>query len=1312
MALSAISPSASICQYVDSGASINLGHHTPHLHSHTDVPPMHVDSAGGTPIALTSKAIDPALPARSNEVFLGEDMQYNLVSWGQLELHGYRYVYDDTNPLLRHWVDSADNSVALSALLDATTRLYKVVPALNGQPTVLTALRASKLWTSTERPPIEKMVSLMHMALGHAPVNKLISLSQSDIVANWPVEVTSKAIRKHFPSSCTPCIQGRGKRITATTNRFAALADDSDDEVETPPSEISPTALTTTALIGSVDVVATVTATTAVSAAPVQVTIVSGPADMQQSVDSVAPVLPPVVTEEEAELITLHLDVDDISGKTDADASPQGLRYALVCRSSGLRYIHAVPLTSTKEIATAAEKILKDYSRHGHTVTALRMDNQFLTDDMYAVAHTSGVYTLGACAPHEHNQNGTAERLVGIVDEHLRMATHTAAAGFPRNQWPLALQHAVDVLNCTTECTTDTSMSAFEAFRHIKPDFHAHVFLPFGTKVHATHDEKLIAKLDARTFVGYYVGPTFHHHQCVQVFDPATTTVKIRRSYWPTSTPLDLCVDNIVMEEISEQSIEAVALSRTAVKLAEKARLKKAKAEAVAALKKQRADVAQAARQLATEAAAVAAAEARALQQARADEAARVRAADLALRRAREVEVQEKELQRQRAQDASAAAASALKLQKAIAAREAKKVERPYDRQYAQRARRPTAPAPRDQADPTPVALFAAHAALLSDTDALDSEPPYCNPWLAGKSDESEDTAPEKGGSSMLSLDKFKQQLYVLAAMHDLADRFPTLPASDIDSFHPHIEAEPRGWKQMLKHPDADKYVAAAEAEIKMLTVDSDTWDEVSPTEIDFSQPILNSMWTFKVKRDTDGNVIKWKARLVVCGNEQEEDSGNYAPTIHNELVRLFLALAAASDAEIGTYDITGAFVSEPLPADSPPMYMRLPKAYTQGKEVIVRLKKSLYGLREAPRLFYNGLSKQLEAQGFKKSMFDPCLFIKSFPDGSKQFALVHVDDILLISPSRTAVQSFKTDLSLRYKITGDDEAQNYLGYKISRDRTTRRLTLAQPGFAAQLRSKFKLDDANTYPDPNHAQFDEINTNYVKPLRILIGNLQWLTRTRLDIMTELNLLAKQMHAPTTRTYHRALQLALYATNTAHYGLTLGTSEDGIRLIAWADASFESEKEGYSRSGIVFSIGADAGAFLAKTFTQYVRSLSTQESEIQALSEATRYVMWFRYLLEEAGYPQDPTPIFEDNNAAISFAKGKGDYDRTKHISRHYHYCQDRYADGSIDVIRIDTKEQRADQFTKILAPVDHASATAINMGLHSQVAALPLIPLN
>ena len=57
-----------------------------------------------------------------------------------------------------------------------------------------------------------------------------------------------------------------------------------------------------------------------------------------------------------------------------------------------------------------------------------------------------------------------------------------------------------------------------------------------------------------------------------------------------------------------------------------------------------------------------------------------------------------------------------------------------------------------------------------------------------------------------------------------------------------------------------------------------------------------------------------------------------------------------------------------------------------------------------------------------------------------------------------------------------------------------------------------------------------------------------------------------------------------------------------------DAAFESKKDGYSRSGMVFSIGQNSGAFLAKSFTQLIRSLSIQESEIQSLSEATRYVI--------------------------------------------------------------------------------------------------------
>jgi hypothetical protein len=111
-----------------------------------------------------------------------------------------------------------------------------------------------------------------------------------------------------------------------------------------------------------------------------------------------------------------------------------------------------------------------------------------------------------------------------------------------------------------------------------------------------------------------------------------------------------------------------------------------------------------------------------------------------------------------------------------------------------------------------------------------------------------------------------------------------------------------------------------------------------------------------------------------------------------------------------------------------------------------------------------------------------------------------------------------------------------------------------------------------------------------------------------------------------------------------------------------------------------------------SLNSFALSLSTQESEIQALSEAARYVLYFRYILNELGIHQDPTVIYEDNNAAISFAKGESDFDRTKHIARHYRFIAQQYEFGELDVVRIDTKQTsvpiRALKFYTLLTTCD------------------------
>ena len=76
-------------------------------------------------------------------------------------------------------------------------------------------------------------------------------------------------------------------------------------------------------------------------------------------------------------------------------------------------------------------------------------------------------------------------------------------------------------------------------------------------------------------------------------------------------------------------------------------------------------------------------------------------------------------------------------------------------------------------------------------------------------------------------------------------------------------------------------------------------------------------------------------------------------------------------------------------------------------------------------------------------------------------------------------------------------------------------------------------------------------------------------------------------------------------------------------------------------------------------------------------------------------------FFEDNNAAIAFANGESEFDRSKHILQQHRYCVEQQTLGTIKVEKIDTKLQRADQGTKILESAEHSVHTARNLNLSS-----------
>ncbi|XP_074315387.1 uncharacterized protein LOC141651581 [Silene latifolia] len=129
----------------------------------------------------------------------------------------------------------------------------------------------------------------------------------------------------------------------------------------------------------------------------------------------------------------------------------------------------------------------------------------------------------------------------------------------------------------------------------------------------------------------------------------------------------------------------------------------------------------------------------------------------------------------------------------------------------------------------------------------------------------------------------------------------------------------------------------------------------------------IGNKWVYKVKLRADGSVERFKARLVVLGNRQEAGIDffeTFAPTAKMVTVRVFLAVAAARNWELHQMDVHNAFLHGDLEEE---VYMKLPLGYsvdTPGK--VCRLKKSLYGLRQASRCWFEKLSNSLLAYGFQ----------------------------------------------------------------------------------------------------------------------------------------------------------------------------------------------------------------------------------------------------------------------------------------------------------------------------------------------------------
>ncbi|KAI0992526.1 hypothetical protein K3495_g15659, partial [Podosphaera aphanis] len=261
------------------------------------------------------------------------------------------------------------------------------------------------------------------------------------------------------------------------------------------------------------------------------------------------------------------------------------------------------------------------------------------------------------------------------------------------------------------------------------------------------------------------------------------------------------------------------------------------------------------------------------------------------------------------------------------------------------------------------------------------------------------------------------------------------------------VIVEPSTLKQAMEVPDAELWKQAIEEEMDALHR-SKTWEVVSRPK---DHNVVGSKWVFKVKYKADGSVERYKARLVAKGFSQQPGTDyddTYAPVARYDSLRLLLALAAHNGWTPRQLDVKSAFLYGKLDRK---IYMEIPDGYKEpGKCYLLR--KSIYGLKQSPLVWYDTLTTVLNEDGFTSTNFDPCVFV----DHKKQtYLAVYVDDIMIFGRDHKNLDSLEDTLHSKFECTDLGTAHFILGIQV--DVTKQGISLNQQTYITKVLERFGM---------------------------------------------------------------------------------------------------------------------------------------------------------------------------------------------------------------------------------------------------------------
>jgi hypothetical protein len=456
--------------------------------------------------------------------------------------------------------------------------------------------------------------------------------------------------------------------------------------------------------------------------------------------------------------------------------------------------------------------------------------------------------------------------------------------------------------------------------------------------------------------------------------------------------------------------------------------------------------------------------------------------------------------------------------------------------------------------------------------------------------------------------------------------------------------SKPKSFREAMQRPDANLWYKAAVKEMQA-HIKNGTWELVKLLP---RRKAIGSKWVFKVKRNADGSVECYKARLVAQGFSQRpgiDFDETFAPTAKWAALRTIFALAALEDWELKLIDISNAYLNSKL--RNVKVYMRQPKGFDNCNGTwVARLLKGLYGLKQGGCKWFKRLEEVLLQLGFSCIRTDGLIFIWANNDVCV-ICPVFVDNITFVLKSKAKIAELKAAIAQHFKLRNLGPTTFQLGVEITRKRLQRTLHLLQCRYTQDLLEHYSFANSSPVSMPMDSSVSLTSVHALStpedkafmctvPYVSTVGALMYLAiATHPDIAFAVGVLCCFMARPGPEHWKAIKHLFCYLHGTIDYWLTYTPNAFAPKpFYAYSNADHGGNHDnGRSMSAYVVKIGSGVVSWMSRL--QPIVALSTTEAEFIAAASAGQEVIWMCQLLGELGFSiAGPLLLLLDNQSAI------------------------------------------------------------------------------